>query len=252
MDRRKIIIALSGFPFVSSDFVAKANAAQAWSAEFISGNFDGTFYQAGLHVSLLEGWKTYWRNPGEAGIPPTISAVGDNLEELRIDFPLPKRLIDESGEAIGFHNEVVFPLYLKPKNVDKSLAVKLSAFFGVCQQICSPAKLDSDLVFTPSNGGNDAALITTWQTMVPNAGNITSASNIKDGFLVLDLVDAFDDIFVEGPERLYFRKPDFDRERGKAWVKIDGAQKAEDLNNINLRLTAAKAGQGLEQRITLV
>ncbi len=246
MDRRTLFLGLSALPFVGS-----ARAAETWKAQFVQGDFDGTAYQAGLHVTMDEGWKTYWRNPGETGIPPSITAAGDNLESLRIDFPLPQRNSDASGEAIGFHNEVLFPLYLKPKNPNKPIAAKLAAFFGVCDQICQPAKLDQDLAFMPASSTNDQALIAKWQGRVPQQGSIASAATIKNGHLVLGLTAVFDDIFVEGPERFYFRKPDFTREPGKAWIKIDGLKRESDLKGADLRITADKAGKGLEQHSVL-
>jgi DsbC/DsbD-like thiol-disulfide interchange protein len=246
MDRRIFIAALASLPFSS-----KAFAAQAWRAKFVKGQFDGTYYQAGLYVELDKGWKTYWRNPGEAGIPPAITAEAANLDSMRIDFPLPKRFIDETGESIAFHEEVLFPLYLKPKDASIPFDVKFSAFFGVCEQVCTPAKIDAALKFSPNGSGEDTALISTWQAKVPKLATIVSEPRIVDGNLVLNTAKKLDDLFVEGPDRFYFRKPDFEREAGKAWIKIDGLKKAADIKGADLRVTAAVASEGLEQHITL-
>lgn len=242
MDRRLFLTSLACLPFGSKTF-----AAQAWRAKFVTGQFDGTYYQMGLHVSLDKGWKTYWRNPGEAGVPPSVTAESANFESLRIDFPLPTRFKDESGEAIGFHDEVVFPLYLKPKDPSKPVITKLSAFFGVCDQVCIPAKLESEMTFSSETVADNAALLSRWQSKVPKPATIVLAQKISDGHLVLDLTQKFDDLFIEGPDRFYFRKPDFARESGKAWIKLDGLKKPDDLLRVDLRATAASAGQGLEQ-----
>ena len=244
MDRRFFLTLVS-----SAAFSSKAFAAQAWSAKFVVGGFDGTAYQAGLHIKLDAGWKTYWRNPGEAGIPPNIAATAENLETIRIDYPLPQRIVDESGEAIGFHNEVLFPLYLIPKDTAKPIDAKMSAFFGVCQQICSPAKLDSEIKFTPSSQVADLSLIQKWQAQVPKAGVISDSLKVENGYLVLSLTDKFDDIFVEGSDLYYFGKPDFTREAGKAWIKVAGLKSATDLKGVDLRITSAKSGTGLEQHM---
>jgi DsbC/DsbD-like thiol-disulfide interchange protein len=248
MDRRVLISTLLSLPFA-----APARAALPWSAKFVSAGFDGTAYQAGLHIMLDKGWKTYWRNPGEAGIPPDIRALtSDNLESLTIDFPLPLRIKDESGEALAYHDEVLFPLHLKPKDASKSLTAQMSSFFGVCEQVCTPAKFEGDLSFAPSSAPMpDAALIAKWQALVPKPRSIITAAKVSDKFLVLDLVQPVNDVFVEGPDRYYFRGPDFSREPGKVWLAIDGLKNPGDLKAVDLRITVDANGQGLEQHITV-
>jgi DsbC/DsbD-like thiol-disulfide interchange protein len=246
MDRRLFIASLATLPFAGN-----ALAEPSWQAKFLSGRFLGASYQAGLHVKLAAGWKTYWRNPGEAGIPPSIEAKDDNLADLKIDFPLPTRLIDESGEAIGFHDEVLFPLYLTPKDKTKPLVVKFSAFFGVCQQICTPAKLEEEISFTPDKSGIKDAMIEMWQARVPKPADFVSMPLVQDGHLVLNIKQNLDDLFVEGPDRYYFRKPNFEKQAGKAWIKIDGLKNPADLVGVDLRITASAQKQGLEQHVML-
>jgi DsbC/DsbD-like thiol-disulfide interchange protein len=246
MNRRNLLKFLGLAPFAGTTL-----AAQTWSAKFMRGAFNGTSHEAGLYVQLDEGWKTYWRNPGEAGIPPSITATADNLAELKIDFPLPTRIIDDSGEAIGFHKEVLFPFYLTPKDVGKPIEANLSAFFGVCQQICQPAKLETRLNFELTSAPTEQALLSAWQARVPKAGTIANATIVSDGNLVIDLVQKLDDLFVEGPEQFYFRKPDFNKQAGKAWIKIDGLKNPADLRGVDLRMTGTMQEQGLEQRVKL-
>jgi DsbC/DsbD-like thiol-disulfide interchange protein len=246
MDRRIFIASLASLPFIAS-----ARASQNWSARFVNGGFDGASHRAGLYVKLDDGWKTYWRNPGESGIPPSIDVKGDNLESFAVDFPLPQRIIDESGESIGFHDEVLFPLHLKPKDITQAIDAKLSAFFGVCEQVCVPAKFADELKFPPLGDPADVDFVAKWQARVPKTGAIVRESQIINGHLVLTLEQKFDDVFVEGPDRFYFRKPDFKREAGKAWIKIDGLKAPADIKGADLRVTAAASGQGLEQHIVL-
>jgi DsbC/DsbD-like thiol-disulfide interchange protein len=247
MDRRLFISMLAGLPCVGT-----ARAAAPWSAKFIMGDFAGTAYQAGLHIMLDKGWKTYWRNPGEAGIPPNITAVGDNLASLETEFPLPIRVKDESGEALGYHDTVVFPLQLTPKDVAKPLDVQLSSFFGVCAQVCTPAKFDGSVSFAPSSKpAPDAALISQWQDRVPKTGNIVSSAKMQDKILVLNLRHAVSDIFIEGPDKYYFRAPNINIDGTAATFIVDGLKTAGDLIGADLRITVNAIGQGLEQHITV-
>lgn len=245
MNRRFLISSLAALPFVST-----ARAAMPWSAQFLGGGFDGKAYSAGLYIKLDKGWKTYWRNPGSAGIPPLITAEpNSNLTGMTVDFPMPIRIVDEGGTAFGYHDEVLFPLTITPKDVGAPLSVHLSSFFGVCQNVCTPAKIEATLNFSPKSAPtHEADLISKWQTLVPKAGEIVRAAKVSEKYLRLELVNHVGDIFVEGPERFYFGQPEFDLAGTKASLKVAGLKKDTDLNGVELLITANVNGQGLEQR----
>ena len=132
------------------------------------------------------------------------------------------------------------------------LHIELEAFFGICLQVCTPAKINSSLEFTPSSAPlPDAALIAAWQARVPKAAIIATAFKVVEKYLVLDLAQPFTDIFVEGPDRYYFTKPDLKREPGKAWIGIKGLKEPSDLKATKLLITADDMGQALEQAIIL-
>jgi DsbC/DsbD-like thiol-disulfide interchange protein len=244
MKRRIFLSALAGLPFVQY-----AQAAAAWRAKFLQGGFDGSTYNAGLQIQLEPGWKTYWRSPGDAGIPPSITASGDNLESFDVLCPAPLRIIDGGGEALGYHDEVVFLLKAKPKDASKPLSLQLSSFFGVCDKVCTPAKFDDAIDFKQS--AQDQAVLSTWQTKVPIEKTFISAFSVQEKSLVLAIDQQFTEIFVEGPDRYYFKAPDLTREPGKAWIKIAGLKNDADLKGVELRITAIGNGQGLEQRVTV-
>ena len=247
MKRRIFLSGLLALPFATA-----LHAEEAWSAELLAGSFDGQAYQAGLHIMLQPGWKTYWRNPGEGGIPPSIDLTGENLASSAIAAPLPSRIVDESGEAIGYHGEVVFLLKLTPQDPALPVSASLKSFFGVCAKICTPAKFSGELNFKPASAPSpQAQLLEQWAALVPRKKSFLETASVKDGELVLDLALPVDDIFIEGPDRFYFRKPDLARQHGKAFIKIDGLKTDQDLKSAQLRLTAAMQGKGIEQTIIL-
>src|SRR5690606_22310020 len=46
----------------------------------------------GLQVELADGWKTYWRSPGDAGFPVSVNWSGsDNLATAELRWPVPHR-----------------------------------------------------------------------------------------------------------------------------------------------------------------
>ena len=65
-------------------------------------------------IELAPGAITYWRNPGDAGLPPTLSFEGSsNLAQARTSFPAPRRLPEGSGEAFGYDGGLIFPIDMK-------------------------------------------------------------------------------------------------------------------------------------------
>jgi DsbC/DsbD-like thiol-disulfide interchange protein len=240
MKRRTLLTILTATAFAPP----ARTASPDWQASLIAGGFDGQNYLSGLRIILAPGWKTYWRVPGEAGVPPDIKVSGDNLDSFEVQLPLPKRIIDESGEAIGYHDEVIFLLVLKPKSADQPVSAHVSAFFGVCQDICKPAKFDATLDLKP--GLNEAdPLLAAWRARLPAPSAFITSARQTGAELVLSLKQQVDDIFVEGPDGLYFRKPAFSQ--GKAIIRIDGLQDGQKLGGTSLRVTADMQGKGLEQ-----
>ncbi|MBL9053234.1 MAG: hypothetical protein JNN02_05845 [Tabrizicola sp.] len=95
---------------------------------------------AGLDLTLAPGWKTYWRSPGEAGIPPSFDwSMSENVKSVRIHWPVPTVFESAGMMTIGYHDRVVLPLEVTP--VDPALPVRLdvSVDLGVCDKICIPA-----------------------------------------------------------------------------------------------------------------
>lgn len=93
--------------------------------------------RAMLDIRLHDGWKTYWRDPGGSGIPPSIAVKGADL--VSIGFPVPKRLGDAQTHYIGYDEPVRLPLKL-----DKVAGGPITAtvFLGVCKDICIPVQAE--------------------------------------------------------------------------------------------------------------
>jgi Disulphide bond corrector protein DsbC len=242
MKRRNFLTSLLAIPLARP-----ALAAEPWVTEFVDGGRNGDQFIGLFKISLEEGWKTYWRVPGEAGIPPQITLTGENLGFFTVDYPLPQRIVDGSGEAIGYHHEVGLIIHVRPKDVAKPVVVDASAFYGVCKDICRPAKFSGSATLGVDQA--HAAEVAKWQSQVPTLDHFASDPEIIDGHLVLKLSKPVDDVFVEGPEQLYFRKPEVSN--GVARFKIDGMKPSDKLMGVDLQLTASSQGMGLEQKVML-
>lgn len=112
-------------------------------------------HHAALHIRLAEGWKTYWRAPGDAGIPPLFEWHGSrNLGEVEILWPTPI-VFDQNGmRSIGYKDELVLPLKIKPKRSRQPLRLSGTIEFGVCKDVCIPATLSFDADLDDASGRN--------------------------------------------------------------------------------------------------
>lgn len=98
-------------------------------------------HMAALQLTLKPGWKTYWRSPGDAGIPPVLVWSGSrNLASATVTWPTPK-VFDQSGmTSIGYKDRVILPITLTPKNAANPIRMKLRLQIGVCNDVCVPAQ----------------------------------------------------------------------------------------------------------------
>ncbi|GJD53296.1 hypothetical protein OPKNFCMD_6071 [Methylobacterium crusticola] len=128
---------------------APAGAAPAWStglharARLIPGGQADGLRVAGLEIVLDPGFKTFWRDPGEAGIPPTLDWSGSrNAARVEVVWPVPRRM-DEAGDVVfGYEGRVVLPLRVHPIDPDGPVALRLRLDYGICSAICIPVRAD--------------------------------------------------------------------------------------------------------------
>ena len=98
-----------------------------------------------LALQLEPGWKTYWRNPGDGGIPADFDWDGAvNLEAVQIHWPMPE-VIDSGGlRSLGYHDRLILPLQLTPHDRDAQIEARLRVDLGLCKTICVPGHLVLD------------------------------------------------------------------------------------------------------------
>ncbi|MCW5752641.1 MAG: hypothetical protein KIT81_16015 [Alphaproteobacteria bacterium] len=103
---------------------------------------------AGLHIRLDAGWHTYWRTPGDAGLPPMLDFSGSrNLARYDVLWPVPKRAHESGLETFVYYDEVILPITIEATDRRKPVALRLELLYGVCREICIPeqASLALDL-----------------------------------------------------------------------------------------------------------
>ncbi len=71
----------------------------------------GSTMRVALRLRLADGWHTYWRNPGEAGVPVELSPAFAGAAAVGpIEWPAPVRFSEGTITTYGYTGEVVLPI----------------------------------------------------------------------------------------------------------------------------------------------
>src|SRR3974390_3241401 len=71
--------------------------------------------RAGIEIRLKPGWHTYWRYPGDAGVPPRFDFSGSrNVGAVTVLWPAPRRMAEQGLSIIGYTGDVILPLVIVP------------------------------------------------------------------------------------------------------------------------------------------
>ena len=236
-------------------------APAAWADEkpyrvtLVGDGFDGTSWHSGVLVELAPGWKTYWRMPGEAGIPPEFTWTPSLPARVDTAFPTPSRHVDKGGEAIGYEDRVIFPVTVTPAKPG-ALDLKLDLFFAVCKDVCVPAQAQASIALgSDERDPLGSAKAEAARAAVPKPGDAISGATLGSAegkpVLILELKERPDDIFVESATSAYFRAPALSADGHAATLVIDGLSDPEKLKGQSLTITYLIGGQGREQTLAL-
>lgn len=119
---------------------------------------EGT-HMAALHVRLAPGWKTYWRAPGDAGIPPDFDWQGsENITGAAFHWPAPEVIWQNGTRSIGYADELILPIEITPGAADAPARMAGIVQLGVCEEVCIPVQVAFDAVLDPG-AARDAAIV---------------------------------------------------------------------------------------------
>jgi DsbC/DsbD-like thiol-disulfide interchange protein len=124
--------------------------------------------RAGVEIRLAPGWKTYWRYPGDSGVPPQFDfSKSENVKSVQVSWPAPERMVEADGIIIGYRNSVLFPLRIEPKDAGKPVVLRLALDYAICEKVCIPTQAKAEL--TIKNGGAAEPAIAAAEKAVPRA-----------------------------------------------------------------------------------
>jgi DsbC/DsbD-like thiol-disulfide interchange protein len=199
-------------------FEAHAEDASPWQRDshsavrLLAGSRSGSVLLGGIAFQLQPGWKTYWRTPGDSGVPPRFDfSKSENIDAVTILWPAPSKFDDGAGgRSLGYHDQVVLPLRIVAKNADKPVTLRASINYAVCEKLCIPVEADAELPFTSVASTEDNMLFTALDA-VPKPANVGDPNPLtirdvkRDGksTVLVDVVAPDDvkqvNLFVEGP-----------------------------------------------------
>jgi suppressor for copper-sensitivity B len=166
-------LVLSGNALAAAGPWAKGGPVEARLVSALEATGDRDALPLALEVRLERGWKTYWRSPGDAGLPPRIEWDGSaNLKEASFGYPVPHRTTTLGIEAIGYDGSVTFPVRAVPAEPGKPLTLKAGVDLLVCSEICVPQRVDVTLALPagPAVAGPEANIVSRAENAVPGDG----------------------------------------------------------------------------------
>src|SRR5215470_18676575 len=147
------------------NFTAAAADASSWDGDarsamrLLAGSPLGAdgLLRAGVEIRLATGWKTYWRYPGDSGVPPVFDfSKSENVKSVSILWPAPHRFTDDGGASIGYKGGVIFPVHVVPANPNRPTTLRAAISYAVCEKLCVPARGQATLELASTHAPNDS------------------------------------------------------------------------------------------------
>jgi DsbC/DsbD-like thiol-disulfide interchange protein len=196
---------------------ARAGDASQWQRDahsavrLLAGSRSGAVLLGGIAFQLEPGWKTYWRSPGDSGVPPRFDfSKSENIEAVTVLWPAPTKFDDGAGgHSLGYRDQIVLPLRIVPKSAEKPVMLRADISYAVCEKLCIPVQVNAELPFTSVASTEDSTLFAALDT-VPKPANVGDPNPLtildvkRDGknTVLVDVISpAAKDVslFVEGP-----------------------------------------------------
>lgn len=247
------------------------SAAPSWAqglrsrARLIAGPSQGSARLAGIEIVLDAGFKTYWRTAGDSGLPPAFDwGASENLDHAEVLWPVPTRFEEAGGTSYGYSGSVVLPVKVAPRRADRPVRLAVTMEYGVCKEICIPARGEMTLDL-PSSGENadaiEAALarVPVRQALgAPGALSVLRVDPVGPHLTATVRAPAEPEpqLFVEGPEAWYLGaaepRPQSQSPAGSRIFAFDILERPkQETGPVDLRLTLSAGGQAIETEVRL-
>lgn len=226
---------------------------------------DGGKLRAGVEIALEPGWYTYWRNPGEAGIPPVFDfSRSSNVASVEVQYPAPQRYDDGTSVSVIYPDQVVFPITVTAKNPGMPVTLRLDADFGICREICIPAKAQAE-VDVPILGSPDPLTETLLASAAPRLPgkpqpghfhiervNVDSPDEMTIDLRTPDAANS--DLFVDAPSGWLIGQPKLVSRQGPSAryrLSLAGRPNGATVTGEVFRFVAVAGSQAIEELVRI-
>ncbi|WP_257884255.1 protein-disulfide reductase DsbD domain-containing protein [Sulfitobacter sp. CW3] len=208
---------------------------------------------AAIRMTMAPGWKTYWRAPGDMGIPPHFDWAGStNLSAVAVEWPAPTVFREENLTTIGYKDQVVLPLVITTPHKGAPVRLQTTIDLGVCLDVCVPAQLHLDgMIDTDATRAEPAiaAALAQRPYSAQEAGVTKATCTIRfnDGDLELETAITLPDtggpelvVIETGQPDLWISEADTTRHGGTLTSRVDVAHSTGGpiaLNRSHIRMT---------------
>jgi DsbC/DsbD-like thiol-disulfide interchange protein len=158
-------IGICALSLIAAGNASAAEDASRWDGDarsavrLIAGSAAGSVLRAGVEIRLKSGWHTYWRYPGDAGVPPRFDFTGSqNVKAVDVLWPAPQPIPEHDLVTIGYTGDVILPLAVVPENGAKPVKLRLKLDYAVCAALCVPAEGKAELELGAGPSSQDAVL----------------------------------------------------------------------------------------------
>lgn len=215
----------------------------------------------GVEIVLDPGFKTYWRTPGDSGLPPRFDwSRSDNVAAVEVKWPPPLRHEDAAGAAYIYRDAVILPVIVKPADPAKPVTLGLSVDYGVCKDICIPAHADLSLPLRPD--ATQRAVLEKALASQPRPQPVGSPADLsvlslesltgdKPGFAVKVRAPAGSTpaLFAEGPENWYLSTSAPDAQN--VFTVVIEEKPKDAASPVTIRLTLVDGERSVESEVKL-
>jgi DsbC/DsbD-like thiol-disulfide interchange protein len=223
--------------------------------------------RAGIEIRLKAGWHTYWRYPGDAGVPPRIDFTGSrNVRSVAVGWPAPQRIEEDGGLAvIGYTGGVTLPLTIVPERRGEPVTLRLALDYAICEKLCVPAEARLELVLGTARSSPQDGALATAQARVPKPAALGASTPVAIMSVQRDtasgrarlLVDVAAPagtrpaLFAEGPTPNWALPVPSAIDGAPSGQQrfafdLDGAPPGASFADVTLTLTAVAAGEAIE------
>jgi DsbC/DsbD-like thiol-disulfide interchange protein len=255
-------------------FEVRAEDASPWQRDahsavrLLAGSRSGTVLLGGVAIQLQPGWHTYWRTPGDSGVPPRFDfSKSDNVEAVTVLWPAPHKFDDGAGgTSLGYLKQIVLPLRIVPRNADKPVTLRASINYAVCEKLCIPVDASAELAFASVASTEDGTLSEALNA-VPKPANVGDPNPLtvldvkREGktSVVVDVTAPETNdlsLFVEGPTPDWALPVPKLVEHGPPGVKrfafeLDGLPPGASADGAALKLTLVGGDRAYEFNVNL-